>query len=204
MLLGILPPDAGTITRWRDDYRVHIGVQLQSTPFFEGYTAEENLRLFAALYNVKMDQGQIQKKLEECNLQDAGKTLASRLSGGQQKRLAIAVTTLHHSNFLILDEPAAGLDPCARHEIRNMIIKLAKNGVTVLFSSHDTEEVSRAADRVILMHEGQIAAQGQPEKLLRQYHAENLGQHRITQNTAVNSSRQLQQCKDWFLNAQAH
>lgn len=48
MLLGILPPDAGTITRWRDDYKAHIGVQLQSTPFFEGYTAEENLRLFAA------------------------------------------------------------------------------------------------------------------------------------------------------------
>lgn len=174
MLLGILPPDAGTITRWRDDYKAHIGVQLQSTPFFEGYTAEENLRLFAALYNVKMDQGQIQQKLEECNLQDAGKTLASRLSGGQQKRLAIAVTTLHHPDLMILDEPAAGLDPRARHEIRTMIVKLAKNGVTVLFSSHDMEEVSRIADRIILMHEGQIAAQGEPESLLKQYHAENL------------------------------
>lgn len=174
MLLGILPPDAGTITRWRDDYKAHIGVQLQSTPFFEGYTAEENLRLFAALYNVKMDQGQIQQKLEECNLQDAGKTLASRLSGGQQKRLAIAVTTLHHPDLMILDEPAAGLDPRARHEIRTMIVKLARNGVTVLFSSHDMEEVSRIADRIILMHEGQIAAQGEPESLLKQYHAENL------------------------------
>ncbi|BAK97939.1 ABC transporter ATP-binding protein [Oscillibacter valericigenes Sjm18-20] len=174
MLLGIFPPDAGTITRWRDDYKAHIGVQLQSTPFFEGYTAEENLRLFAALYNVKMDQGQIQQKLEECKLQGAGKTLASRLSGGQQKRLAIAVTTLHHPDFIILDEPAAGLDPCARHEIRTMIVRLAKNGATVLFSSHDMEEVSRIADRIILMHEGRIAAQGEPKSLLKQYHAENL------------------------------
>ncbi len=121
MLLGILQPDAGTITRWREDFRAHIGVQLQSTPFFEGYTAEENLRLFAALYNVKVDKQQIQRKLEECNLQEARKTLASRLSGGQQKRLAIAVTTLHNPDFIILDEPAAGLDPRARHKVRNMI-----------------------------------------------------------------------------------
>jgi ABC-2 type transport system ATP-binding protein len=55
-----------------------------------------------------------------------------------------------------------------------MIVKLAETGVTVLFSSHDMEEVSRIADRIILMHEGQIAAQGQPESLLQQYHTENL------------------------------
>lgn len=174
MLIGILQPDDGTIMRWRKDYRGHIGVQLQSVPFFEGYTAEENLRLFAALYNVKMDKEQIRKKLAECNLQEAGKTLASRLSGGQQKRLAIAVTTLHHPALIVLDEPAAGLDPRARHEIRNMIQQMAKNEVTVVFSSHDMEEVARIADRMILMHEGKIVAQGQPESLLRQYHAENL------------------------------
>lgn len=174
MILGILPPDTGTITRWREDYKAHIGVQLQSTPFFEGYTAEENLRFFATLYNLKMDKEQIRKKLEECNLQEARRTLASRLSGGQQKRLAIAVTTLHNPDLIVLDEPAAGLDPRARHEIRDMIVKLAKAGVTVLFSSHDMEEVSHIADRIILMHDGQIAAQGQPESLLQQYHAENL------------------------------
>lgn len=187
MLLGILPPDTGKITRWREDYKAHIGVQLQSTPFFEGYTAEENLRLFAALYNLKMDKEQVQKKLEECNLQEARKTLASRLSGGQQKRLAIAVTTLHNPDLIVLDEPAAGLDPRARHEIRDMIKKLAETGVTVLFSSHDMEEVSRIADRIILMHEGKIVAQGQPENLLQQYRAENLENLylELTDNTQV-------------------
>lgn len=174
MLLGILPPDAGMITRWREDYKAHIGVQLQSTPFFEGYSTEENLRIFAALYNVRMGKEQIQTKLEECNLQEARKTLASRLSGGQQKRLAIAVTTLHNPDLIILDEPAAGLDPRARHEVRAMIERLAENNVTVFFSSHDMEEVSRIADRIILMHEGLIVAQGEPESLLQEYHAENL------------------------------
>ncbi|WP_342436482.1 ABC transporter ATP-binding protein [Paenibacillus sp. FSL L8-0436] len=174
MLLGILQPDSGEITRWRDDYRAHIGVQLQSTPFFEGYTAEENLALFAALYHVKLSKAQIRNKLEECNLADAGKTPAARLSGGQQKRLAIAVTAIHNPDLIVLDEPAAGLDPRARQEIRRMIERLAGNNVTVLFSSHDMEEVSRIADRLILMDNGQIVAEGQPEDLLQQYHAEKL------------------------------
>lgn len=174
MLLGILPTDAGKIMRWREDYRAHVGVQLQATPFFEGYTAEENLRLFAALYHVKLDKKQIDAKLAECNLQEARKTLASRLSGGQQKRLAIAVTTIHNPDLIILDEPASGLDPRARQEIRRMIQQLAKNKVTVLFSSHDMEEVSRIANRIILMHDGRIVAQGRPDRLLEQYHAENL------------------------------
>ncbi|MEK4059795.1 MULTISPECIES: ABC transporter ATP-binding protein [Paenibacillus] len=174
MLLGILQPDSGDITRWRDDYRAHIGVQLQSTPFFEGYTAEENLALFAALYHVKLSKAQIRNKLEECNLADAGKTPAARLSGGQQKRLAIAVTAIHNPDLIVLDEPAAGLDPRARQEIRRMIERLAGNKVTVLFSSHDMEEVSRIADRLILMDNGQIIAEGQPEDLLQQYHAEKL------------------------------
>ena len=112
--------------------------------------------------------------MEECNLQDARKTLASRLSGGQQKRLAIAVTTLHNPDFIILDEPSAGLDPRARHEVRTLIERLAENKVTVLFSSHDMEEVSRIADRIFLMHDGLIVAQGEPKSLLQQYHAENL------------------------------
>lgn len=174
MLLGILQPDAGKITRWREDYRAHVGVQLQSTPFFEGYTAEENLQLFAALYHVKLDKKQIYKKLEDCNLQEAKKTPASRLSGGQQKRLAIAVTTIHNPDLIVLDEPAAGLDPRARQDIKKMIQQLAENKTTVLFSSHDMEEVSHIADRIILMHNGQIVTQGRPDSLLQQYDAENL------------------------------
>lgn len=174
MLLGILQPDSGEIIRWRDDYRAHLGVQLQSTPFFEGYTTEENLSLFAALYNVRLNKKQICNKLEECNLLEVRKTRASRLSGGQKKRLAIAVTTIHNPDFIVLDEPEAGLDPRARHEIRRMIKQLAKNKVTVLFSSHDMEEVSRIADRLILMHHGEIITQGKPEDLLQQYQVGNL------------------------------
>ncbi len=174
MLLGILNPDGGSVTHWREDYRSHIGVQLQSTPFFEGYTAEENLELFAALYNVKLSKTQLAEELKKCGLSEARKTPAIKMSLGQQKRLAIAVTNIHKPELIVLDEPTAGLDPRARHEIRAMIRKLADEKVTVLFSSHDMEEVARTADRLILMHSGQIVAHGVPEELLLQHKVENL------------------------------
>ena len=174
MLLGILKPDEGSIVRWRDDYRSHMGVQLQSTPFFEGYTAEENLELFASLYNVKLSKAQILKELEKSGLTEARKTQAIRMSIGQQKRLAIAVTNIHHPELIVLDEPTAGLDPRARHEIREMILQLSKENVTVLFSSHDMEEVKRTADRLILLHKGEIVAQGNPTDLLREHQTEDL------------------------------
>jgi ABC-2 type transport system ATP-binding protein len=174
ILLGILSQDAGTITRWRKDYKAHIGAQLQSTPFFEGYNVEDNLRIFAALYNVKMGNEQLQAKLVEYNLREVRKTLASRLSGGEQKKLAIAVTTLHKPDLIILDEPAAGLDPRARREIRTLIQQLANKQVTILFSSHDMEEVSRIADHMIMMHEGIIVAQGNPKTLLHEYNTASL------------------------------
>jgi len=174
MLLDIVKPDKGTVYRWCEDYKSKMGVQLQSTPFFEGYTAIENMELFAALYNVNLSKADIEKHLEVCGLSDAKKTSAAKLSVGQQKRLAIAVTTIHNPELIILDEPTAGLDPRARHEIRKMIQRLALEGVTVIFSSHDMEEVSNTATKIMIMHDGKIFAQGMLNVLLSEYGIDNL------------------------------
>ncbi|MGG0823939.1 ABC transporter ATP-binding protein [Paenibacillus turicensis] len=174
MLLGMLQPDSGSIKTWRADFHKYVGTQLQSTPFFEGYTVEENLALFAALYHVRLSKEDIRNKLEVCNLLEARKTPAIALSGGQQKRLAIAVTTLHNPELIVLDEPAAGLDPRARHEIRALIRDLAANQSTVIFSSHDMEEVARIADRIIFIHEGRIVAEGEPHVLVEQFNVDHL------------------------------
>lgn len=174
MLLGIMQPDAGEIHRWRADYKAHIGVQLQSTPFFEGYTVEENLLLFSAFYHVKLSKDKIAQTLIDCDLFDVRRTPAVRLSGGQQKRLAIAITTVHNPELIVLDEPTAGLDPVARHDIRGMIRRLNSQNVTVVFSSHDMEEVAKTADRVILVHEGVIVTEGKPNELLSKYQTETL------------------------------
>lgn len=174
MLMGILEPDAGSVTRWRRDYQGYVGLQLQSTPFFEGFTVEENLLLFAALYDVQLTRDQINKKLEECGLIEAKKTPAIRLSIGQQKRLAIAITTIHDPELVVLDEPTAGLDPLARYEIREMIRKFADANVTVLFSSHDMDEVMQIADRLVFMQNGEIIAQGIINDLLKEHQVDDL------------------------------
>ncbi len=176
MMLGIVPPDknSGSIKYWREDYKAHLGAQLQSTPFFEGYSAEENLELFSALYNMKIGKQQIEDILKKFELFDVRKTSALRLSIGQQKRLAIAVTTLHNPELIILDEPTAGLDPKAKKDIRDMITRLSQNNISVIFSSHDLDEVWKVANRVVFINEGQIALEGNPQELLENYQTTDL------------------------------
>ncbi|MCR6109197.1 ABC transporter ATP-binding protein [Bacillus sp. A301a_S52] len=174
LLLGMMMPDEGTIIPWIKDYQHHVGVQLQTTPFFEGYTVEENLKLFAALYNRRLSKEDIAQKLDECGLTDSIKTPAVRLSLGQQKRLSLAITTIHNPKLVVLDEPSAGLDPMARHDIKKMMSQLAKNNVTVLFSSHDMDEVMEVAHRLIFMHNGTVIAYGKIDELLTDHNVDNL------------------------------
>lgn len=165
MILGLKRPDAGTIRFWRKNPLEQIGVQLQQTPFFPGLSARENLKLFASFYRKKLSADQVSKHLAFCGLLESAKTEASRLSGGQQKRLAIAASLVHDPELLFLDEPTAALDPKARKDIHALIRKLAAAGTTVVFTSHDMEEVHRLADRVVMVLEGRIAAEGTAEAL---------------------------------------
>lgn len=174
MLLGMIKPDSGTVDYWSKEYNSKIGVQLQSTPFFEGYSAEDNLHFFASLYNIKLNKSEIKNILQECDLYEVRHTQANRLSIGQQKRLSIAVTTLHSPELIILDEPTAGLDPKARYKIKNMITQLSKKGITVMFSSHDLDEVWNISHRLVFLHQGMVVANGNPKELLEKNEVSNL------------------------------
>jgi len=149
-------------------------VHLQSTPFCPSVCALDNLKLFAAFHKRKLSVEDGLRVLELCGLRDAARTEASRLSGGQQKRLAIAVALVHEPKLVFLDEPTAALDPRARREIHDLIRRLANSGASVVFTSHDMEEVGKLADRVVMIRNGKIAAQGTPEELPAQYAAANL------------------------------
>ncbi len=126
------------------------------------------------MYHTNLSDIEIDKKLADCHLQEAGKTPAVKLSIGQQKRLAIGVTTVHRPELVVLDEPTAGLDPRSRYEIKEMIAGLAQNKQTVLFSSHDMEEVEKLADRLIFMNHGKIIEQGSPDELIKKHQVESL------------------------------
>ncbi len=174
MVLGLRMPDSGGVVFWRKEPLRQIGVQLQTTPFFRGLTVAENLTLFANFYGVRLTKQQVADLLARYGLSEVARTEAARLSGGQQKRLAIALTLAHEPRLIFLDEPTAGLDPRARHEIRELIRALASNGTAIVFTSHDMEEVSKLADRVVLIIEGRVHAEGKPTDLLFEYSVNSL------------------------------
>lgn len=174
LILGLKKADEGTVEYWSAHYRSQVGVQLQSTPFFPGLSALENLQLFGAFYRKKLSAEEAVSLLQLCGLQEVAGTEASRLSGGQQKRLAIAVSVVHQPKLVFLDEPTAALDPKSRREIHNLIRKLAESGCTIVFTSHDMEEVHKLADRLMMIDAGRVVAEGKPEELCTAYQTENL------------------------------
>ncbi len=174
MVLGLRLPDSGTITFWCAEPQRQIGVQLQTTPFFRRLTVSENLQMFTAFYGVRLTPQQTQHLLAGCGLAEAAHLEASRLSGGQQKRLAVALALTHDPQLIFLDEPTAALDPRARRDIRNLIRSLAGTGTAIVFTSHDMEEVGKLADRVVLIVAGHVRADGTPAELLARFHADSL------------------------------
>lgn len=169
MLLGLKQPEEGSIAYWRKDYRGQVGVQLQDTPFFPGLTVMGNLKLFAAFYRQPLSREAGLELLRLAGLQEVERVEASRLSGGQQKRLAIVLAMVHEPKLLFLDEPTAALDPRARREIHTLIRQLSDKGTSVVFASHDMEEVGKLADRIFLIHQGSLIAEGSPDELCRKY-----------------------------------
>ncbi|RSK29003.1 ABC transporter ATP-binding protein [Bacillus sp. HMF5848] len=174
MLVGLRKPDKGEINYWQVQHKTHMGVQLQSVPFFPGLTTVENLQIFAAFYKKKMRKLDVEELLSRCGLTDCSHTEAAKLSGGQQKRLAIAASLIHDPELVFLDEPTAALDPRARMEIHQLIGKLYNDGKTVVLTSHDMDEVMKLAHRVIMINEGVIIAEGEPLELCKQFNAKDL------------------------------
>ncbi|ADG71088.1 ABC transporter ATP-binding protein [Brachyspira murdochii] len=172
ILLGILKADKGKLKINIDNYKKHIGVQLQSTPFFEGYTVRDNILMFSALYDIKITDEEINNMLNKYSLN--AKTLAIKLSGGEQKKLAIMIATMQNPDLLIFDEPTASLDPRERYNVKNMIKELAYNNKTILFTSHDLEEVEDIADRIVFLYKGEILESGSKDELLSKYNFDNL------------------------------
>jgi ABC-2 type transport system ATP-binding protein len=174
MVLGLTKRDSGTVAFWREDYRGHVGVQLQSAPFFPALGALENLKLFASFYKIRLGKEEGLALLKLCGLSEAADTEASKLSGGEQKRLAIAVALVHHPKLVFLDEPSAALDPRSRREIHSLLGSLLGQGTSVVFTSHDMEEVHKLAHRVVMIHEGCVAAEGTPDRLCQDFGTESL------------------------------
>src|SRR5256886_2694541 len=168
-LEGYRTPDGGSVRvlgldpiRQAQALKPQIGVMLQQDGLYPGLTAREVLRLFAGYYQHPQD---IDKLLERVGLTSAAKTRCRRLSGGQKRRLALAVALVGNPALLFLDEPTAGMDPQARLATWEIIRNLQQQGTTVLLTTHMMDEAERLADRVAIIDHGQLIALDTPARL---------------------------------------
>ncbi|MFI1955953.1 ATP-binding cassette domain-containing protein [Streptomyces xinghaiensis] len=149
--------------------RAAIGVTGQFSAVDGLITGEENMLLMADLHHLSRREGRrtAAELLERFDLTDAAKKPAATYSGGMKRRLDIAMTLVGNPRIIFLDEPTTGLDPRSRHTMWQIIRALVSDGVTVLLTTQYLEEADQLADRIAVLHDGRIAAEGTSEELKR-------------------------------------
>jgi ABC-2 type transport system ATP-binding protein len=147
--------------------RRNIGVVFQTQSLDKALTVEENLRAQGHLHGLRGADlaARMDAAMEKLNISDRRKDLVETLSGGLRRRVEIAKALLHRPQVLLMDEASTGLDPAARRDLSRNVEKLRdEDGVTILLTSHILEEADRC-DRLVLLHNGKIVAQGTPGEL---------------------------------------
>ena len=142
-----------------------IGIQLQSTNFYDHLTLTEQLKMFASLYGSKVDVAALLAKVQ---LTENAKNYVEQLSGGQKQRFAIASTLVNSPKVLFLDEPTTGLDPQARRNLWELIKQIREEGVTIVLTTHYMDEAELLCDRLAIMDNGQIITTDSPHNLIQQ------------------------------------
>jgi ABC-2 type transport system ATP-binding protein len=147
--------------------RREIGVVFQTQSLDKALTVEENLRSQGHLHGLSgaLLRERMGAAMERLGLKDRRKDLVETLSGGLRRRVEIAKALLHRPKVLLMDEASTGLDPSARRDLSRHVENLRQHeGVTILLTTHILEEADRC-DRLVLLHEGKIVAEGSPEQL---------------------------------------
>ena len=146
----------------RGDWRERIGVVLQSSAMYETLSAAEMLKLFAGYYR---ESRQVDEVIALVGLQEKRDERVRRLSGGQRRRLDLALALIGDPELIFLDEPTTGFDPRARRQAWETIRGLRGLGKTILLTTHYLDEAEQLADRVAVLAHGQIVASGTPAEL---------------------------------------
>ncbi|WP_328907208.1 ATP-binding cassette domain-containing protein [Streptomyces sp. NBC_00234] len=146
-----------------------IGVTGQFSAVDGLITGEENMLLMADLHHLSRSEGRstAAELLERFDLTDAAKKPASTYSGGMKRRLDLAMTLVGNPRIIFLDEPTTGLDPRSRHTMWQIIRELVADGVTVFLTTQHLEEADELADRIAVLNDGKIAAEGTADELKR-------------------------------------
>ncbi len=205
MLTTILKPDAGTarikkydIRNDKQEIRKIIGVTPQELVFYDELSAQENLIFFGQMHDIPKQElrshaAQILKKLGLGDRKDKTKNF----SGGMKRRLNIAINMIMDPEILFLDEPTAGLDPQARHVVWDYIEEVKKEGRTIILTTHDMHEADLLSDRVIIIDNGKIIAEGSPEALKEKFSERNIMEIKFKDESKIEELKEKLQHLDF-------
>lgn len=174
MILGLTKIDGGDITifgkdniRYAQEVKKSIGIVPQELAIYDDLTAAENVTFFGRLYGLRGRelQDRVQEALEFVGLDEKGKQVPKKFSGGMKRRLNIACAVVHKPKLIIMDEPTVGIDPQSRNHIMQSVRQVHENGTTILYTSHYMEEVEELCTRVLIMDKGRVIARGTKDEL---------------------------------------
>jgi ABC-2 type transport system ATP-binding protein len=173
MLCGLVPADEGDITidghpGGSLEAKAAVGYVPQDLALYPDLTATENLTFFGELYGLSGNElhGRIAETLELVGLADRGKDRIGTYSGGMKRRANMAAGLLHRPQLLVLDEPTVGVDPQSRNAILETVGRL---GIAVLYTTHYMEEAAKLCDRIGIIDDGHLIAEGTNETLIAQH-----------------------------------
>ncbi|MCC6470310.1 MAG: LPS export ABC transporter ATP-binding protein [Alphaproteobacteria bacterium] len=177
MITGLISPDYGSIVMDGVDLsdlpmyrraRLGIGYLPQEASIFRGLTVEQNIRSVLEVVEPRADRREprLDELLAEFNISHLRRTPALALSGGERRRCEIARALASKPNYMLLDEPFAGIDPIAVRDIRELVSHLRDRGIGVLITDHNVRETLDIVDRAYIIHEGRVLMEGRPAEIV--------------------------------------
>ena len=177
MITGLLAADSGRISLDGADIthlpmyrraRLGIGYLAQESSIFRGLTVEENIRAVLELTegSKQKREAKLRELLDEFSINHIRNSPAVALSGGERRRVEIARALAADPEFMLLDEPFAGIDPIAIGDIRRLVRQLTSRGIGVLVTDHNVRETLELIDTALIIHEGEVLTEGTPQEIV--------------------------------------
>ena len=176
ILEGLRTPTGGKawvfdvdVTKDYSPIRNRVGTLPQNFEPFDELKPPEAVGYWAGLFGVNYTAKDISRMIDRVGLTDRKNVISRKLSGGEKRKLGIALSLVNNPDLLFLDEPTTGLDPKARRDLWGMINEIRKNGATVFLTTHYLDEAEKLAEEVAIMHKGKMIAEGTPQDLITKY-----------------------------------
>jgi lipopolysaccharide export system ATP-binding protein len=178
MITGLIAADSGQISLDGTDIthlpmyrraRLGLGYLAQESSIFRGLTVEENIRAVLELTESSKQkrESKLRELLDEFSITHLRNSPAIALSGGERRRVEIARALAADPEFMLLDEPFAGIDPIAISDIRKLVRQLTARGIGVLVTDHNVRETLELIDKAFIIHEGQVLTEGTPDEIVQ-------------------------------------